>query len=113
MTGSRLVEAWRKAAHILGCEIVSPYVVELPSGARVDAPVLVKGFGALNGMLVVTDYAQVRSELAALDAAGYGFSVLEEPDATDQFDVDEYADLLRDWGWAGKEEEEPSWLSSQ
>jgi hypothetical protein len=63
-------------------------------------------------MLIVTDYSQVRSDLAALEAAGYGFSVLEEPEPADPFDVEEYAEMLRDWGWAGRQEDQPSWLAS-
>lgn len=110
MTGSPLAEAWFRVAEILGVEIVAPYSAELPSGARIDASVLVKRFGARVGMLIVTDYARVRSELAALDAAGYGFSVLEEPEPADPFDVEEYAEMLRDWGWAGSQESRPSWF---
>jgi len=63
-------------------------------------------------MLIVTDYSHVRGELAALEAAGYGFSVLEEPDPTDSFEVEEYAEMLRDWGWAGMHGEQPSWFAS-
>jgi hypothetical protein len=108
---SRLAAAWLKAGGILGFEVVAPYSVTLASGARILASALVKGFGATNGMLILTDYFQVRSELAALQEAGYGFSVLEEPEATDPFDVEEYAEMLRDWGWAGDEEDKPSWFS--
>jgi hypothetical protein len=108
----RLASAWAQAAEILGVEIVAPFSVTLPSGTRVDAPVLVKSFGARNGMLIVTDYAEVRHELAALEDAGFGFSVLEEPDQDEPFVVNEFVDMLRDWGWTGRQEDEPSWLMS-
>lgn len=97
------------AAEALTFEIVVPYSVELSPGVQIDATALVKGFGARMGMLIVTDFSQVRSQLAALDAAGFGFSVLDAPASTDPFNIEEYAEMLRDWGWAGDEEDRPSW----
>ena len=111
-TASRLASAWAQAAKILGVEIVAPFSVMLPSGTRIDAPVLVKSFGARNGMLIVTDYAEVRHELATLEDAGFGFAVLEGPDPAEPFVVNEFVDMLRDWGWTGRQEAEPSWLMS-
>jgi hypothetical protein len=102
---------WIKAAEILGFEVIAPYSATLASGTKVIASALVKGFGAPNGMLLVTDYSQVRSHLAALEESGYGFSVLEEPESTDPFDVEEFAEILRDWGWAGRKEDQPIWFS--
>jgi hypothetical protein len=109
---SRLAAEWCKAGEALGLEVVAPYSVTLPSGAQVHACALVKGFGATNGMLILTDFSQVSSELAALEEAGYGFSVLTEPEPADLFDVEGYVEVLRDWGWAGNGEDEPSWLSA-
>jgi hypothetical protein len=110
--GTRLAAAWLKAGQSLGVEVVAPYRATLPSGVWIEATALVKGFGARRGMLIITDYSQVRSQLEALEQAGYGFSVLEEPGPTDVFDVEEYAEILRDWGWAGSKEDQPSWFAS-
>jgi hypothetical protein len=101
---------WRRVAGVLGIEVVAPFALSLPSGTQVDAAALVKGFGAPNGMLLLTDYSKVRQELRALAELGFGFSVLEEPGDGDEFILDEYVDLLRDWGWAGPSESEPIWL---
>jgi hypothetical protein len=111
-TTRRLASAWAQAAKTLGVEIVAPFSVTLPSGTRIDAPVLVKSFGARNGMLLLVDYAEVRHVLAALEDAGFGFSVLEESDQDEPFVVNHFVDMLRDWGWTGRQEDEPSWLMS-
>ena len=111
-SGSNLAARWANAGRDLGVEVVAPYSVELPSGARVDAVVLVGHFGGPVGMLVVTDYAQVRHLLRELEDAGFGFAVLEEPDESEPFVLEEYADMLRDWTWTGKDGDVPAWLST-
>jgi len=111
-TGSRLASVWRRAAHLLGIEVVAPFVITLPSGAQLGAAVLVKRFGAPNGMLLMTDYTKVRHELNALEEAGFGFSVLEEPAEDEQFVLDEFVQMLRDWGWNGTKDDEPAWMGS-
>lgn len=109
---STLESEWASAARLLGLETIAPFSVTLPSGTRVCAEVLVKHFGAANGMLIVRDYEQVRHVQGELEEAGFGFSVLEDPRANEPFVLEEFADILRDWGWAGKADEEPEWMGS-
>jgi len=109
---SRLALRWREAARLLGIDIVAPFSVSLPSSPPINAAVLVKGFGGPNGMLLVTDYAQVRHQRNALQMAGFGFSVLEEPTEEEPFVLEEFIDMLRDWGWSAAEKDEPAWMSS-
>ena len=111
-TDSRLASAWERAASLLGLEIAAPFVATLTGGAQVAADVLVRRFGAPNGMLLITDYSKVRHNLDALRGAGFGFSVLEEPAEAEQLVLDEFVELLRDWGWAGDPEKEPAWMRS-
>jgi hypothetical protein len=110
---SALASEWAKAAELLHIEIVAPFSVTLPSGSIIGAKVLVKGFGPPNGMLLVTDYASVRDELEALEAAGFGFSVLEEPAESSPFVLDEFIELLQDWGWAGNNRDKPQWMKAR
>lgn len=107
---STLASAWVKAASHLRLDIVAPFSVTLPSGRRLEAAVLVKHFGAPNGMLIVRHYDEVKRELGAIEAAGFGFSVLEDPDPEEAFVVDTYAEILRDWGWTGELDQKPTWL---
>ena len=113
VSDSALGARWVSAGSALGVEVVAPYSMMLPSGVRVDAVVLVRRFGGSTGMLVVTDFAQVRHVSREFEDAGFGFAVLEEPDASEPFVLEEYADMLRDWTWTGDDGDEPAWLRTR
>ena len=98
-----LVAALVRAGQDLGVEDVAPNAVELPSGASVRALALVKSGNPAFGMLVVTDYDQVRHVSRELQQAGFGFSVLEELDRSETFVLDGYIEMFRDWGVIGSE----------
>jgi hypothetical protein len=109
---SRLIKEWEAARADLGIEITAPYEVELPSGRKVTAKLLVKHFGHRHGTLIFSDTEAVwpyRKELAAL---GYAYSVLEEPTTqTDQlYDRDIFIDMLSEWEWTGDEQRKPQWI---
>jgi hypothetical protein len=108
---SRLVALWEEAASDLGLEIVTPFELTLASGARILVPVLVHHFGALKGMLVLSDYSLIRSVIEEITQAGYGFSVLSEPNEARVYVRVDYIKLLMDWGWAGPESSKPLWLN--
>jgi len=61
-------------------------------------------------MLVVDDFDKVRQIEGELDDAGYGYSVMDEPKVDAPGVVEGYIEVLRDWGWAGPEQDEPKWL---
>src|SRR4051794_37245916 len=107
--GSRLVQAWSRAAELLGLDIEAPYSAVLQSGKTIEAAVLVRRFGAENGMLILTEDAQVLDQITNLHQSGFGFSVLSEPRPAEAFDLEVFVEVLRDWGWAGTADEKPSW----
>lgn len=111
---SRLALEWLAIADALGLRIVAPASVVLPAtGTRIDADVLLPDFGAPRGMLLVADVDLVWEHRNAIVDAGFGFSVLgypwSSPDSAP--DVDIAIDALRDWGWAGRPEDRPAWMS--
>lgn len=112
MTSESLEAGWLRAASLLGIEVLVPYAVALPAAGPVFAAALVNSFGAERGMLILTDYAQVRGHLAKLERAGFGFSVLSVPRQPPPFSLDAYIDVLRDWGWAGSAKDRPHWLQA-
>jgi hypothetical protein len=57
--------------------------------------------GAVNGMLILRHYDDVRCHLDEVRQAGYAFSVLDEPRDDETFDLQSFQDMFRDWGWAG------------
>lgn len=102
-----LAEYWRRAATDLGLVVEAPYELVLPSGGKVHADVLLRAFGAAEGMLLVSESASVwpfRDEIVRL---GYGFSVIE---SSEIYRLDEVRAVLEDWGWSGRESDRPVWL---
>ena len=63
-------------------------------------------------MLVVREHEAIKHVLEELEKAGFGFSVMEDPADDEPFVVDSYVDVLRDFGWAGREAESPGWLGA-
>jgi hypothetical protein len=108
---NELASRWKSAAKALGIEIEAPYSTTLSSGSRLDAAVLVAQFGAPRGMLILRDYAEVRHLLGELEQAGFGFSVMDEPGDSHPFVLEEYMDVLRDWGWSGIASDAPAWIA--
>jgi len=112
-TTAPLVRGWLEAARLLGLEVEAPCPVTLPSGATVVAEVLVRHFGASRGMLVVRRYDDVRRRNSELQASGFGFSVMSDPGPTEAFEIQDYVDVLRDWGWSGPPSDVPAWMSAK
>jgi hypothetical protein len=101
-------EYWRTAADDLRITVVAPFELVLPSGGRIHADVLVRSFGAAEGMLIVTESAAVwpfRDEIVQL---GYGFSVMDPPGGP--YDPDNVREVLEDWGWSCDDSDCPAWL---
>jgi hypothetical protein len=103
-----LIEQWRQAAADLGLAIEAPFLLQLQDG-RIEARLLLRNFGAANGMLIVTDFSVVRPFVDEVDAGGYGFSTLSEPSSRAAYDRDTFVEMLCDWGWSGPEQERPVW----
>src|SRR4051812_39718703 len=104
----RLEEEWNAAALDLGLDITIPFLLELRSGKVISARVLLKRFGAIHGMLIVSDERDVIAAHDEITLEGYGFSVLD--DSGDEYSRDDIIDVLREWGWAGDENAKPAWL---
>ena len=88
------------ACQAVGLPIDLAFVASLESGHEVHCVARIHGLGAPNGMLIVSNFDAVRSHLRDLERAHYGFSVLDEPSAKEEFDLNGYKDMFRDWGWA-------------
>jgi len=109
MSVNLLEQKWRRISKDLGIVIEAPFVVTLPEGRSIIAPVLVKNFGGRSGMIIVEDFSAVRDHTVALWDLGYGYSTLSPP-SSDEYDRDSIVDMLTDWGWSGDEANRPSWL---
>jgi hypothetical protein len=96
-----------KIAERLDLDVDVDVGIPLPEG-QVVAPVVLRRFGARNGMVLVAKYDDVRAHTNSLVDAGFGYSTLGEPKAED-FDVNGVIEMLRDWGWTG-DGPSPTWL---
>jgi hypothetical protein len=89
-------------------DLVIPFDLDLGSDVTIHADLLVKNFGCPNGMIVVKEYAAVKTYLAQIDALDYGFSVLDGP--LYSYDRATMIEMLSEWGWTGPMAETPSWI---
>src|SRR5262249_2581534 len=99
---------WRAAACDLSLELEAPFSLRLASGATLNACALLRCFGAVRGMVIVSDYAVVRPHVTELIEPGSGYSTMSDP--SDPYQRESCLDVLRDWGWSGPSVESPSWL---
>jgi hypothetical protein len=104
---TKLLAFWEKAAKELRFEIEVPFSLLLDSDHEVKALFLVKQFGAPNGMLILSKNEDKQPYSDEIISAGYGYSVLSEPLKNEEFDSDDFIELLEDWGWSGSEESRP------
>lgn len=96
MTTTPFQREWIEIGKALGLEIELDHVVAL-ADRTVTVPVLLKGYGAEQGMLLVTDFGVIADAADGLVDLGYGFSCLGEPSGR-PIDRAAVEDMLRDWG---------------
>ncbi|MEH6548231.1 MAG: hypothetical protein V7701_17480, partial [Sneathiella sp.] len=101
---------WKKAASDLNLQITSPYRFLLSSGRKLEAILLIHHFGGARGMLIFGSYDEVAPYIKEIVDAGYGFSILDEPMESEQYNKEDYVDMLVEWGWSGANKTRPSWL---
>jgi hypothetical protein len=102
-------ELWRACAE-LGLHAELDFRISLPGGHQVLSVARIAEVGACNGMLIFGNDEVLKYSDALLEA-GYGFSVLEEPGATQRFDLGEYKEMFSDWGWTGPLQKRPQWMT--
>ncbi len=110
MSQSRLFNKWRRIACDLGVAIDEPGDVVLKAGSTIRVELVVRGFGAEKGMLILTDAERVQGRTEEIIGAGYGYSVLSEPEDDRDYDREAVISMLEDWGYGGPESGRPPWL---
>ncbi len=108
----KLIDVWTEAANDLGLCIIAPFTLVLDSGNKINARLLLKGFGHTIGMIIVTDYSSISPFTDEIIYSGYGYSTLSEPEMNECYDRQYFIDMLQDWGWSGSNELRPKWLPS-
>lgn len=99
-----------RACDELGLHVDREFTITLDGKHMVHAVARVRGLGAESGMLVILDYDEVKAHLTEITRSGYGFSILDEPSSQEEYDLESYAQMFRDWGWSGIETQRPLWM---
>lgn len=100
----------QRAAHDLGLKIVVPYTLDIRSGLQIRALALLPQIGAENGMLIVDSFAELKGIANELVDAGYGYSVLDDPLPSTEYDLHSYIEMFSEWGWGATNETKPDWM---
>lgn len=87
---------WIEISEHLGLDIRLSYEIEL-GDRRLVVPVLLEGYGAEKGMVLLTDYDLIKDVTKELVRPGYGYSCLSEP-LPGPIGWSGVENMLRDWG---------------
>lgn len=107
----KLEALWKRAAIELAIDVVAPFSLKVANDTIIlDACFFVKNFGAKNGMLIFNDYSEIKPYINDIKLKDYGFSIIDEPTKEGEFFIEDYMDVLSDWGWTGDDSERPIWF---
>ena len=109
MLESNLQKQWKVISSKLGLEVEMPFEITLSNEKMIPVEVLLKNFGAKNGICIVSDYEKISEFADEIYNAGFGFSTLSDPEENEIVDIESIKEMLRDWGWSGIGEK-PNWL---
>lgn len=109
---NKLQDWLSRAAGMLDISVDVGYVVNLKSGESVESLALIPNFGATLGTLIFTPETTPRKEVRQeLKTLGYTISTYGEPSENMVFDLNDYIEMLTDWGWTGDQSRMPNWMS--
>jgi hypothetical protein len=94
---STLQRLWKIAGERLGLEVVIPFSLQLKGQHSLEADVLLRGYGAPQGMLIFSDYADLKGRERAVIRAGFGYSCMPQPSRPDFQSLEPVRDALEDW----------------
>lgn len=104
---NNLIELWKIAERDLFLNVNYNSDIKLKCKTlKVD--VLLNNFGSKKGMIVISDYKKIKSDINELSEMGFGYSVLSSSNVN--YDRDSFIEMLSDWGWFGSEEDRPDWV---
>lgn len=85
------LENWiLQACNAFGLQADFGFVVDMGDGHKIRVIARINNIGARNGMLVVHNYDDIHPYAENLIQAGYGYSVLDEPQPDEVFDLDSF-----------------------
>lgn len=106
-----MTERLQRAAEELELEIQLNPWIRLKRGDSVRAHALFPQLGGPGGTAVFS-LGQTKELLTEEAADGVGLSFLSEPHPSEDFDMDAWLEVFRDWEWNGTPETRPPWMLS-
>jgi hypothetical protein len=107
---SKLVDWILRASKELGLFAEAHFALTASSGEPLKSIVRIYNVGARNGMLVFPCYEEIQGHERELVAAGYAYSVMDEPRAAEEFNLESFKEMFIDWGWTGDVAAMPTWM---
>jgi hypothetical protein len=102
--------AWNRAFADLGLAVRAIPAISCGLPVQWADVVLLEGFGAPNGMILLPSGVEILPYRDAIESKGFGFSIVEPNlDSSDPESLESTIDMLRDWGWCGPERARPPW----
>lgn len=107
---SELAKRLARASAELGLRIDIQPAVSLPDGRTLIAAAHFPDLGTPHGIFVIP-WERVDVETARkLHQAGVAVSLIDEPPLDEPFDIDDFVEMFREWGWTAADQDRPSWM---
>ncbi len=100
----------QQACNELGITLVIPFLLMVREGVQINAQALLPQLGSPKGMIIVSRYDDLCGAASELRSLGYGYSVLDDPLLSEDFDVETYVEMFSEWGWGNTNERKPDWM---
>ena len=94
---TKLQRMWQHAAQQRDLKVHIPFGLTLTDGTKLSAEVLLEGYGAPQGMFIVSDYSHIEEHPAAIIAAGFGYTCMSQPSETEISSLESVNSCLEDW----------------
>lgn len=108
---SELTKRLGRAGIELGLRVEIEPRVALSDGRVLLAAAHFPDLGTPRGMFVFP-WEQVDDETArALHRDGQPASLIGEPLEGEEFSIDDYVEMFREWGWSATDRDQPAWMS--
>jgi hypothetical protein len=101
----------QRACHDVGLSIVVPFGLIMRDGIQVNAQAFLPQLGGPNGMIIVNCYDDLFGTSNELESMGYGYSVLDEPLPSEEYELESFIEIFSDWGWGNVTEAKPDWMN--
>jgi hypothetical protein len=108
----KLVQQWQQAADDLGIRVMAPVELRDANGRPFTCEAWVGDFGSANGAVVISPRTERRVR-ASLESIREQIWISKAEKRLTSYNRRHFVDELVDWGWFGKDGDEPSWYSDR